>query len=193
MKVDLPGLWRWILGRIPILLCVPSTPTPYASWPAWIACLVSTVFAIVVTVSTGGNVAWAGFVGPAGVTLGLVAIYGAIRWAGRTPELETAPGALAAICWSGLMGLIATHAGLRAANPLIDDAVARADSLLGFSAPWLIGAVSGHAHVVALLDFVHHTTLSAVGLTAIALSFGKYRQRSWISRSRSPSARPYAE
>ena len=77
------------------------------------------------------------------------------------------------------MGLIATHAGLRAANPLIDDAVARSDSLLGFSAPWLIGAVSGHAHVVALLDFVYHTTLSAVGLTAIALSFGKYRQRSW--------------
>jgi hypothetical protein len=179
MKVDLPGAWRRIGGGIPNLLRVPSTPTSYASWPVWIACLASTVFAVLVTISTGVDIAWPGFVRPAGVTLGLVAIYAAIRLRGRTPELETAPGALAAICWSGLMGLVATHAGLRADNALIDDALARSDSMLGFSAPWLVGAVSGHAQVVELLNFVYHTTLLAVWVTAIALSFGKYRQRSW--------------
>ena len=77
------------------------------------------------------------------------------------------------------MGLIATHAGLRADNPLIDDALARWDSWLGISAPWVIGAVSGHARLAGFLNFVYHTALMAVWLTAIALSFGKYRQRSW--------------
>jgi hypothetical protein len=175
----LHGISRWVARRISVLLCLSSTPTPYASWPVWAACIASTVFAALVAVSTGVDIAWGGFVGPVAVTLGLVAIYWAIRWRSTTPELESAPGALAAICWSGLMGLIATHAGLRADNPLIDEALARSDSLLGFSAPWLIGAVSGHARVTGFLNFVYHSALLAVWVTAVALSFGKYRQRSW--------------
>lgn len=112
----------------------PPTQMAYSSSPVWIICLISTLFAIAVTVSTGVHIAWSGFMAPIGINVGLAAIYWAIRLGKRTPELETAPGALAAICWSGLMALIATHAGLRADNPLIDDALARWDSLLG-SAP----------------------------------------------------------
>jgi hypothetical protein len=157
----------------------PIGLSPYVSWPVWLACASSTLFAVLITAWTGVHIAWSGFLWPAAVTFGLTAIYGAIRWGGRTPELETAPGALAAICWCGLTGLIATHAGLRADFPLIDDALARSDALLGFSAPWLIGAVSGHVQIVELLNFVYQTALMAVWVTAFALSFGKYRQRSW--------------
>lgn len=48
-----------------------------------------------------------------------------------------------------------------------------------FSAPWLIGAVSGHSHITGVLEFVYHTALLALFATTIALSFGRFRQRSW--------------
>jgi membrane-associated phospholipid phosphatase len=114
-----------------------------------------------------------------GVIAALAAIHCAIRLRNKTPELECAPGVVAAIVWSGLMVLIATFAGLRANNPLIDSALARSDSLLGFNAPWLIGVVSGHSLVLAMLSFLYHNTMPGLLATAIILSFGKLRQRSW--------------
>jgi membrane-associated phospholipid phosphatase len=114
-----------------------------------------------------------------GVIAALAAIHCAIRLRNQTPELECAPGVVAAIVWSGLMVLIATFAGLRANNPLIDSALARSDSLLGFNAPWLIGVVSGHSFVLAMLSFLYHNTMPGLLATAIILSFGKLRQRSW--------------
>lgn len=170
-------VWRWIASRI--LVDIGPARVTYVSYPVWIVCAASTIFTALIVISTGVRIVWSGFVAPAGVTVGLLAIYGAIRIGKRTPELETAPGVFAAICWSGLSALIATHAGLRADNPLIDDTLARADSLLGFSAPWLIGAVSGHPDVTGLLNFVYHTALLALWATAAVVSLGKSRQRAW--------------
>jgi membrane-associated phospholipid phosphatase len=168
---------RWIAGKL-LLELGPESVT-YASYPVWIVCAVSSIFALLSVVSTGVHLAWAGFVAPAGVTAGLLAIHVTIRLGRRTPELETVSGVFAAICWSGLMALIATHAGLRANSPLIDDALARSDALLGFSAPWLIGAVSGHPRVTGLLDFIYYTVFLALFVAALAVSAGKFRQRGW--------------
>jgi len=155
------------------------TPITYSSSAVWIACLISTAFTVLVTLLTGGRVVWAGFVLPMAIIATLAAVHYAIRLRNKTPELECAPGVVAAISWSGLMVLIATFAGLRADNPLIDSALARSDSLLGFNAPWLIGVISGHPTVAAILGFLYHTTIPGLLATAIILSFGRLRQRSW--------------
>ncbi|MGD0188303.1 MAG: phosphatase PAP2 family protein [Roseiarcus sp.] len=179
MRGNLSKALGWVATSNKESTEVSRTPAGYSSSPVWIACLVSTLFAILVVLSTGMQIAWSGFVLPIEIVAALAAVHFAVRLGGRTPELETAPGVIAAISWSGLMALIATHAGLRADNPLIDDALARADSLLGFDAPWLIGAVSGRPFVTATLSFVYHSALLALFATAVALSFGKLRQRSW--------------
>jgi hypothetical protein len=129
--------------------------------------------------ATGIKVEWASFRTCIGFTLATLALYAAIRFRGTTPELETAPGVIAAIGLSGLAALIATHAGLRANNPLIDDALARSDALMGISAPGLIQSVSGHPWITGTLAYVYHTALLAMFVPVIALSFGKWRQRCW--------------
>jgi membrane-associated phospholipid phosphatase len=172
------ALNRFTTGSLNIIGASP-TPTTYSSSAVWIACLISTSFTVLVTFLTGGRVAWAGFVLPMAIVAALAAVHYAIRLRNKTPELECAPGVVAAISWSGLMVLIATFAGLRANSPLIDSALARSDSLLGFSAPWLIGVISGHPSVAAMLSFLYHTAIPALIATAIILSFGGLRQRSW--------------
>lgn len=179
MRGNLSKALGWVATSNKKSTEVSRTPAGYSSSPVWIACLVSTLFAILVVLSTGTRIAWSGFVLPIEIVAALGAVHFAVRLGGRTPELETAPGVIAAIFWAGLMALIATHAGLRADNPLIDETLARANSLLGFSAPRLIGAVSGHPWVTATLNFVYHGALPALFVTAIALSFGRMRQRSW--------------
>lgn len=128
------------------------------------------VLAVALAVAMQRQVNWPPFVGGYLATLGLAAIGAYVRQVKSAPRIALA--LIGASIFTGFTAVssIFIFALFPLPNPLIDLALIRADSVLGYHWPSAVAWLANYPALAAVLGYVYHSSLLQILLTIVLLA-----------------------
>lgn len=162
-----------------LFLAMRVLQMPLAYQWTWRWTLAATLCAAIVLWSTGGTIAPGGAIAILAVLAPLLGAHWLYRTARPDRALADLTGALVAISWTMMMTGVISLMGVRLGAPLIDDALARADALLGLHPGGLVIWTAEHPSVGAIFGFAYLSSFPLLFATIVHLALARRSERLW--------------
>jgi membrane-associated phospholipid phosphatase len=131
------------------------------------------------SVGQGATVLLWPFLGCSAVFAMLCALHLVYRSIRVDPFLSVITGAIAILCWCGMMGGVIGVTALRTGAPLIDAALARADAAIGMDTRHFVEWVAHYPEVGWLLALAYQSSSALIFLAVVGLSWAGRFDRVW--------------